>query len=77
MPDLTTAQAAALLKMDRQNLLRLLRAGRFPGAHQVEVEGQPNPVWRVPSAAVEGFTKMKPGKKPQKRKGKHATRNAT
>lgn len=66
MKDLTTREAGERLGVSRQTVGRWCRDGLLPGAHE-EDTGR-GLVWRIPPAALEGFTPPKPTGRPKKKR---------
>lgn len=60
---LTIREWADKIGVTRQQAHKYLADGRVPGATQVEVEGQPRPVWRIPATAGKPDARS-PGRKP-------------
>lgn len=52
------ARAADILGMDKSNVRRMVREGRFPGAVRRRIELQRFPVWFVPLRAILEYAKI-------------------
>ena len=66
MSELSTKEVAARLSVTRQQVGLWCRRGLLSGAY--EQDSGRGPVWRIPEAALDGFTPPKPTGRPPKPK---------